>query len=91
MARCEDCIHQECCVRFAGARTLLCGEKADERCKMFKSTADVVPRAIIAEIFGEIEASLYYKLIGGEIHLVIREVDYNEAKKKYTEEKNENG
>lgn len=58
MARCEDCIHQECCVRFAGARTLLCGEKADERCKMFKSTADVVPRAMIAEIFEEIESEI---------------------------------
>jgi hypothetical protein len=42
MARCEECIHHECCVRFTGARTLICGDKADERCKLFKPTADVV-------------------------------------------------
>ena len=37
------------------------------------------------EIFAEIETSLHYKLINGEIHLIIREADYNEYKKKYTE------
>lgn len=41
MARCEDCIHGEICERFAGLRTLVCGYKAEERCKMFKPTADV--------------------------------------------------
>lgn len=45
MARCEDCIHQECCVMFAGVRTLLCGDKADERCKLFKPTADATPKS----------------------------------------------
>ena len=50
MARCEGCIHQECCVRFAGARTLLCGDKADERCKLFKSTADVVPKSEVEKL-----------------------------------------
>ena len=41
MARCEDCIHGDLCERFAGLRTLVCGYKAEERCKMFKPTADV--------------------------------------------------
>lgn len=36
-----------------------------------------------SEIFEEIETSLHYKLINGEIHLIIREADYNEYKKKY--------
>jgi hypothetical protein len=55
MARCEDCIHQECCIRFAGARTLLCGDKADERCKMFKSTADVAPKSEVEELSDKYE------------------------------------
>lgn len=100
MARCEDCIHQECCVRFAGARTLLCGEKADERCKMFKSTADVVPRAMTAEIFEEIEKVIgeqYENYVfdnldieGAEQDAIIAFVDvmkrhFAELKKKHTE------
>lgn len=45
-------------------------------------------RAEIArEIFAEIETSLCYKFINGEIHLIIREEDYKEYKKKYTEGK----
>lgn len=42
---------------------------------------------VAEEIFAEIETSLHYKLINGEIHLIIREEDYNEYKKKYTKEK----
>lgn len=40
---------------------------------------------VAREIFGEIETSLCYKFINGEIHLIIREEDYKEYKKKYTE------
>ena len=40
---------------------------------------------VAREIFEEIETSLHYKLINGEIHLIIRETDYNHYKKKYTE------
>ena len=40
---------------------------------------------VAREIFAEIETSLCYKLIGGEMHLVIREEDYLHYKKKYTE------
>lgn len=43
-------------------------------------------RDVAEEIFEEIETSLHYKLINGEIHLIIREEDYNEYKKKYTED-----
>ena len=51
-------------------------------------TADVAPKSEVArEIFAEIETSLCYKFINGEIHLIIREEDYKEYKKKYTEEK----
>lgn len=50
--------------------------------------ADVAPKSEVArEIFAEIETSLCYKFINGEIHLIIREEDYKEYKKKYTEEK----
>lgn len=44
MARCEDCLHSECCAGYeAGSiRRVLCGDKADERCKRFKSADDVV-------------------------------------------------
>lgn len=41
---------------------------------------------VAREIFDEIETSLSYKPISGEIHLIIREEDYNEYKKKYTED-----
>lgn len=50
--------------------------------------ADVAPKSEVArEIFEEIETSLCYKFINGEIHLIIREEDYKEYKKKYTEGK----
>ena len=49
-------------------------------------TADVAPKSEAAkEIFAEIEASFYYEFIDGEKHLIIREVDYSEIKKQYTE------
>ena len=59
MARCEDCIHRECCIKFACSRIILCGDKADERCKLFKSTADLAPRAEVArEICCKIEEEI---------------------------------
>lgn len=42
MARCEDCNHENVCRRFCGARVILCGDKADQRCSMFQPAADVV-------------------------------------------------
>ena len=44
MARCEDCVHSECCAGYeaGGIRSVLCGDKADTRCKRFKSNDDVV-------------------------------------------------
>lgn len=43
MAQCKDCIHGEICDMFAHVRTLICTDRADKMCKMFKSTADVAP------------------------------------------------
>ena len=48
MARCKDCIHFEPCLLLCQIRTGLCGDNADKVCKMFKPTADVVPRAEVA-------------------------------------------
>ena len=45
MARCKDCIHGEVCDIFAHIRTLICNDNADKMCKMFKLTADVVPKS----------------------------------------------
>lgn len=45
MARCNDCIHGECCSIFVHTRTVLCNDKAEKMCKLFKSTADVVPKS----------------------------------------------
>lgn len=42
MAQCTDCIHYEACLKFADLRVILCGDKADTKCGMFKPTADVV-------------------------------------------------
>lgn len=47
-------------------------------------TSDVVPKSEVRDIFEEIEASLYYKMVNGEVTLMIRESDYHELKKKYT-------
>lgn len=59
MARCTDCIHYEACLKFADLRVILCGDKADTKCIMFKPTADVAPRAEVAkEIFEEIKDQL---------------------------------
>lgn len=39
MATCKDCLHYECCSTFESLnlRILLCGDKADKRCGLFKS------------------------------------------------------
>lgn len=47
MARCEDCLHHNCCSNFEEChfRMFLSGDKADERCKSFKSAEDFVPKS----------------------------------------------
>ncbi len=47
MARCEDCLHYKVCLNIESQhlRIILAGNKADERCKLFKPTADVVPKS----------------------------------------------
>ncbi len=47
MARCEDCIHGEVCRRFCYSRIGICGDNADERCRLF-SPATTAPRAYVA-------------------------------------------
>lgn len=44
MARCKCCIHYDVCLKFADVRIVVCGDKADGRCKLFKS-ADVVAKS----------------------------------------------
>lgn len=41
MATCKDCLHYEVCSTFESLvlRILLCGEKAEKRCGLFRSTA----------------------------------------------------
>lgn len=55
MARCKDCIHGEVCDIFVHTRTLICNDKADKMCKMFKSIADVVPKSEWNRIYTELE------------------------------------
>ena len=45
MARCKECIHGECCSVFIPVRTTLCNDNADKMCKLFRPTADVVPKS----------------------------------------------
>lgn len=54
MARCKECIHGECCSVFIPIRTTLCNDNADKMCKLFKPTADVVPRSEVDSIITEI-------------------------------------
>ena len=100
MARCGDCIHYEACIRFADVRIVLCGDKADERCKMFKHTADVAPRAEVArEIFEELDKwinanktgfySPHGNYMGQGVSLGLFGDNLAELKKKYTEGTNE--
>ena len=89
MARCGDCIHYEACLRFADVRIALCGDKADQWCKVFKPTADVVPRAELArEIFEEIDTLLCCHA-SGDIDDKRLYVMFDELKKKYTEANHE--
>ena len=88
MAKCEECIHGEVCSVFVHTRTLICNDKADKMCKLFKSTADVVPKSEVArEIFEEIEK---YWIKSDTLPDCARLVDLDkiaELKKKYTEGK----
>ena len=45
MAQCKECIHGEVCDIFVHTRTLICNDNADKMCKLFKPTADVVPKS----------------------------------------------
>ena len=51
MAGCEKCIHFEPCSLLCQTRTILLGDRADELCKMFMPTADVVPKSEVAKEF----------------------------------------
>ena len=44
MATCKECVHYDFCasVESCAIRIILAGNKADERCKLFKPAADVV-------------------------------------------------
>ena len=94
MARCEDCIHGEICERFAGLRTLVCGYKAEERCKMFKPTADVAAvvrckdckykTEVAREIFEEIDKITLKYLDDKEYSTGDMVYDITELKNKYT-------
>ena len=92
MARCGDCIHYEACLRFADVRIVLCGDKADQWCKVFKPAADVAPRAELArEIFEKIEKHLFViepiEEFDGWARIQL--ADIMRLKKKYTEANNE--
>ena len=89
MARCTDCIHYEACLKFADVRIVLCGDMADRRCKVFKHTADVVPRAELArEIFGEI-AQIKKEYASGDIDGDTLYAMLHLLEKKYTEANHE--
>ena len=57
MARCENCLHYHLCVNIESQhlRIILAGNKADERCKLFKSTADVVPTSEVEGLNKELD------------------------------------
>ena len=58
MARCKECLHYDLCVSIEAChlRIILAGDKADERCKLFNATADVVPKSEVEKLKIEIEA-----------------------------------
>lgn len=90
MAQCKDCIHGEICDMFAHIRTLICDDRADKMCKMFKSTADVVPKSEVArEIFESIEECIYLYYNKNDYTMSNIEEDIVELKKKYMEGNNE--
>ena len=45
MARCKECIHNECCSIFIPIRVALCDDDADKKCELFKFNAEVVPKS----------------------------------------------
>lgn len=58
---CRKCFHSYVCEKFNENK-----DDNNEKCHFFNNhyvpTADVVPRAMIAEIFGEIEEGLKYEI-----------------------------
>lgn len=50
MARCKECIHNECCSIFIPIRVALCDDDADKKCELFKSTANVVPKSEVEKL-----------------------------------------
>lgn len=107
MATCKDCLHYHACVDMLKLAFPKTKEKEIEQtstrennCRNFKPTADVVPRARIAEIFGDIEKVIgeqYENYVfdnldieGAEQDAIIAFVDvmkrhFAELKKKHTE------
>lgn len=55
MARCEECLHYEVCM-YVNAKAVECVRV--ENCKLFKPTADVVPKSEVENIFAEIDSKI---------------------------------
>lgn len=88
MAKCKDCIHGEICDMFAHTRTLICTDRADKMCKMFK------PKSEFVEILDKLDRFINSHCIEikdkrGRKGYVTSGVHFAiaEFKKKYTEEK----
>lgn len=74
------------CNNYNEIRCRACG--TDDALRMVEDapTSDVVPKAVIAEIFAEIEVLFFDKYLRGNITASLFEDEYDELKKKYTED-----
>lgn len=85
---CRKCFHSYVCEKFNENK-----DDNNEKCHFFNDhyvpTADVVPRAMIAEIFGEIEKLILRYYNDGWYTVPDMGCDIEILKKKYTEGRNE--
>lgn len=100
MATCKECLHNEVCSGFTPTdldRDVFdyCQKGITEeipdiekRCSGFKNAADVVPRAVIAKIFAEIEGITHRMSTPVGEYTVVPNGRYAELKKKYMEADN---
>ena len=81
MARCEDCLHYNICLESQYLRIIIAGNKADERCKWFKSAADAAPKSeAIIEVLSDLKKEVHDKALYAQCrdspsYVTLREFD----------------
>ena len=70
---CKDCVHYEVCASIEGLvqRVIIAGNKADERCKIFK------PKSRFVELPCEVGSTVWYIRYGEVLEATVVRIEYN--------------